>query len=161
MAVDMFIKIGDIKGESLDENHKEEIEVLSWSWGATQPETSHTVGTGSTGKVSVQDFSFTHEFDQASPALALHCFNGKRLPEAVFTVTRTLNGGEIVDYLIVTLTDVLVSSITQTGASAETPPVENVTLNYSKIKFEYTPTIEGKTGGAVEFYWNVKENTGG
>lgn len=157
-----FLKIGDIEGESTQENHEKKIEVLSWNWGVTQPETSHTVGgSRTTGDISVRDFSFTHEFDRASPALALNCFNGKRLPEAVFTMTKTVDGDKIVDYLIVTLTDVLVSSITQTASDANTPPVEKVTLNYSKIKFEYTPSVDGKTGSTVDFYWDVKENKEG
>jgi len=155
-----FIKIGDIKGESMDSKHPDEIEVLSWSWGATQPATSSTVGVARTrGAVSVQDFTFTHEFDQASPMLALNCFQGKHVPEATFTVRRTIAGGnEIVDYLIVTLTNVLVSSITQTGASGDAPPIEKITLNYEKIKFEYTPTTGGKPGSSVEFQWDLREN---
>ena len=56
MAYDSFLKIEGIKGESLDSKHKDEIEVLSFSWGATQP--GAFGGGGGTGKVSAQDFSF-------------------------------------------------------------------------------------------------------
>ncbi|HDS5282244.1 TPA: type VI secretion system receptor/chaperone Hcp, partial [Escherichia coli] len=55
MAVDMFIKIGDVKGESKDKTHAEEIDVLAWSWGMSQSGSMHMGGGGGAGKVNVQD----------------------------------------------------------------------------------------------------------
>ena len=76
MAVDMFIKIDGIKGESKDKKHKDEIDVLAWSWGMSQSGTFHTGGGGGAGKVNVQDLSFTKWVDKASAALMLCCCNG-------------------------------------------------------------------------------------
>jgi len=75
MAANMFIKIGDIKGESTDKTHAGEIDVLSWSWGMSQSGTPHTGG-GGAGKVSVQDISVTKFFDSATPPVMLACCNG-------------------------------------------------------------------------------------
>jgi type VI secretion system secreted protein Hcp len=69
MAVDMFIKIDDIKGESIDKTHKGEVQVLAWSWGATQSGSTHTGTGGGAGKVNVQDLSFTKYIDKATTNL--------------------------------------------------------------------------------------------
>ena len=67
MASDIFAKIGDIKGESLDSKHKDEVEVLSWSWGVSQSGTTRPGGGAGAGKASFNDFNFTHRIDKASP----------------------------------------------------------------------------------------------
>jgi len=72
MAVDMFIKIGDIEGEAVDDAHGGEIDVLDWSWGMSQSGSMHIGGGGGSGKVNVQDLSFTKYVDMASPNLMLH-----------------------------------------------------------------------------------------
>ncbi len=82
MAVDMFIKIGDLKGEAQDKVHKDEIDVLAWSWGMSQSGTTH-MGSGSgAGKVAVQDLSFTKYIDKSSCALQRHVCNGKHISGA-------------------------------------------------------------------------------
>lgn len=67
MAVDMFIKIGDVKGESQDKNHKEEIDVLSWSWAMAQSGNMHVGGGGGAGKVNIHDLTLTKWVDKSSP----------------------------------------------------------------------------------------------
>ena len=69
MASDIFAKIGDIKGESLDDKHKDEIEVLSWSWGVSNAGQMRGGSGGGEGKASFHDLSFTHKIDKASPVL--------------------------------------------------------------------------------------------
>ena len=81
MAVDIFIKIGDLKGESVDTKHKGEIDVLAWSWGMTQSGTTHTGSGGGAGKVNVQDLSFTKYVDKSTPNLMQYCCNGKHFPK--------------------------------------------------------------------------------
>ena len=76
MASDIFAKIGDIKGESLDNKHKDEIEVLSWSWGVTNDAAQSMGGGGGAGKASFHDLSFTHKIDKASPVLMKGCASG-------------------------------------------------------------------------------------
>src|SRR5919206_1830713 len=112
MAVDMFLKITDVKGESKDKQHAGEIEIESFSWGATQLGTSsHGSGAGG-GKVSMNDFHFVMRNNSASPSLFLYCANGKHLKEAKLTCRKA--GGTQQNFLVVTMSDVLISSY-QTG----------------------------------------------
>src|SRR5574342_1218817 len=128
MAVDMFIKIGDIKGESVDSAHKDEIDVLAWSWGLSQSGTTHQ-GTGAgAGKVNVQDISFTKYIDKSSPVLMLYCCNGKHVPEATLTVRKA--GENPLEYLIIKMTDLIISSCSTGGSGGEDRLTENVTLNF-------------------------------
>ena len=87
-AVDMFIKIGDIKGESLDQSHRDEIDVLAWSWGMSNDGTTHAGGGGGAGKVSMQDLSCTKYLDKSTPKLLEFCATGGHIPEAVLTVRK-------------------------------------------------------------------------
>src|SRR4030095_5703686 len=107
MAVDMFLKITDVKGESKDSKHSGEIQIESFSWGATQlGASSHGTGAGA-GKVSMQDFNFVMRNNSASPTLFLYCANGKHLAEAKLTCRKA--GGTQQNFLEVTMNDVLIS----------------------------------------------------
>ena len=88
MASDIFAKIGDIKGESPDDKHKGEIELLSWSWGVTQSGTMAHGGGGGEGKANFNDFNFTHHIDKASPVLMKACATGEHIKEATITVRK-------------------------------------------------------------------------
>lgn len=157
MAVDMFIQIGDIKGESEDSVHKEKIDVLAWSWGMSQSGTTHTGGGGGSGKVSVQDISLTKYVDASSHALIQACCGGKHYPEAKLVVRKA--GGEQLEYIIITMTEVIVTSVSTGGSGGEDRLTENVSLNFAKFKFEYAP--QGTAGGldAVKDYtYNIAEN---
>src|SRR6266436_6443220 len=98
MAVDMFLKIDDIKGESLDHAHKDEIQVLSWSWGMTQSGATHEGAGSGAGKVNVQDLTFSHYVDTSSPNLIKFCCNGKHFKTALLTV-RKAGGDKQVEYV--------------------------------------------------------------
>ena len=158
MSVDMYFKIGDIKGESIDSSHKDEIDVLAWSWGMTQSGTTHLGTGGGAGKVNVQDLSFTKYIDKASPVLMLSCANGKHYGEALLTVRKA--GETPLEYLIIKLTDVLISSISTGGSGGEDKLTENVTLNFGQFKVSYQPQAAGggKEGGAIEGGWNIPKN---
>ena len=86
MAIDMFLKIEGVEGESTDKSHQGEIDILSWSWGMSQSGTTHMGGGGGSGKVSVQDLSLTKYIDKSSTVLLTHCATGKHIPKAVLTV---------------------------------------------------------------------------
>lgn len=117
MAMDQFIKIGDLKGEAQDKAHKDEIDVLAWSWGLSNSGTSH-MGSGSGGgKVSVQDLSMTKYIDKSSPDLMLACCNGKHYPEAKLVVRKA--GEQPLEYLIITMTDVMVTAVSTGGSGGE------------------------------------------
>ena len=159
MAVDMFIKVGDIKGESLDHAHKDEIDVLAWSWGLSQAGSMGMGGGGGAGKVNVQDLSFTKYVDKSSPNLMKFCCSGKHYPDATLTIRKA--GDKPVEYLILKLTDVLISSVSTGGSGGEERLSENVTLNFAKVKVSYQPQKKdgSKDGGPIDMGWDIEANT--
>jgi type VI secretion system secreted protein Hcp len=116
MAFDIYLKIDDIKGESTDAKHKDEIDVLSFSWGESNAATSIS-GAGA-GKVQMQPFMFTARTNKASPALFLACASGKHIDQAVLSLARAV-GGQKQDFMVWKLSDVLISAYRITGNEPE------------------------------------------
>lgn len=157
MAVDMFAKFDGIEGEAVDSTHKGEIDVLSWSWGVSQSGTAHMGAGGGAGKASVQDLSMTKYVCKASPELIKRTCNGKHIPSVVLTVRKA--GEKPLEYLVITLTDVLITSVSTGGSGGEDRLVENVTLNFAKVKVEYTEQAkDGSKGKTVSSEYNIAEN---
>jgi len=155
--MDIFIKIGDLKGESIDDKHKDEIQVLAWSWGMSQSGTTHMGPGGGSGKASFQDLSITHYIDKCSPNLMLACANGKHFSEALLTVRKA--GEKPLEYLKITMTDLIVTSVTTGGSGGEDRLTENVSLNFAKFKVEYTPQKKDGSGDApITIGWDVAGN---
>ena len=124
----------------------------------SQSGTTHAGRGGGAGKVSVQDVSVTKYIDKSSAPLMQKCCSGAHIPEAVLTV-RKAGGDEPLEYLVITMTDVLVSNISTGGSGGEDRLSENVTLNFAKFKVAYTPQKpDGSGDAAVESSWNIAEN---
>lgn len=158
MAVDMFIKIGDIKGESVDSKHKDEIDVLAWSWGGSQSGTTHMGSGGGSGKVNVQDLSITKWVDKASPILFKTMCEGSHIKECTLIVRKA--GGKPVEYIKLVLIDCIVTSLSTGGSGGEDRLTENLTLNFAKFKLDYVPQKEdGSAMPAVQMTWNIAANT--
>ena len=159
MAMDMFIKIKDIPGESKDKAHKDEIDVLAWSWGASNSGTQGVGGGGSAGKVNMQDISFTKYIDKSSPKLLLSVCNGVHIPEATLTV-RKAGGTAPIEYYVIKITDLIVTSVSTGGSGGEDKLTENVTLNFAKIGVAYKEQDEkgAQKGGDVTAGWDIKQN---
>lgn len=158
MAVDMFIKIGDIKGEAQDSKHKGEIDILAWSWGASQSGTTHAGGGAGAGKVNVQDVSITKYVDRASPALLKFVCTGAHIAETLLTVRKA--GSTPLEYIKLTMKDSIITSISTGGSGGEDRLTENVSINFAKFKFEYVPQKPDGTGdAAVPATWNIAANT--
>jgi len=157
MAVDMFIKIGDIKGESKDAANKESIDILAWSWGLTQSGTFSQGGGGGAGKVNVQDISVTKYVDAASTALILAAAKGTHIKQATLTVRKA--GDKPLDYIKITLDQVMVTSVSTGGSGGEDRLTENVSLNFAKFKVEYTTQAEtGGKGVTSTAAWDITAN---
>jgi type VI secretion system secreted protein Hcp len=157
MSESIFIKIDGIKGESLDKHHKDEIDVLSWSWGVenTAGGGGSGGGGGGAGKAQFEAFSFTHVIDAASPELMKLCATGKHVKQAVLTTHRAGKGHS--DFLVITLHDVRVSSV-MLDADPDMR-VESVELNFAKVEYIYTPqTPKGSAGTPVRFGFDLKTN---
>ncbi|MBL0419613.1 type VI secretion system tube protein Hcp [Ramlibacter sp. AW1] len=159
MAVDMFLKIEGIEGESADKDHSKSIDVLAWSWGLSNSGSAHVGGGSGAGKVNVQDLSFTKYIDKASTALMLHASNGKHVDKATLTV-RKAGGDKPVEYLKIIMEQVMVTSLSTGGSGGEDRLTENVTLNFAKVKVEYNPQSKAGAGsGATTYGWDIAANT--
>lgn len=139
MAVDMFMKIDTVKGESTDKTHAKEIDVLAWSWGMSNSGTTHQGGGGGSGKANVQDLSFTKYVDASSHALLLACSNGTHFKTANLVVRKAGGKGAPIEYIKIDMDEVLVTSVSCGGSGGEDRLTENVTLNFAKVKYAYTP----------------------
>jgi type VI secretion system secreted protein Hcp len=158
MAIDYFLRIDGVSGESLDAKHKGEIDVESWSWGEAHPVPPGGGGSGSgTGKVQMQDFNFTAKVSTASPNLMLACASGKHFKSAVLTARKA--GKSQQDFLSFSLSDVLVSAYQTGGAEGEVVPGDSVSLNFAKIQVEYKQqNPDGSLGASIKAGWDVKQN---
>jgi type VI secretion system secreted protein Hcp len=158
MAVDMFMKIGALTGESRDKVHKDDIDVLAWSWGMSNSGSAHVGGGAGAGKVNVQDLSFTKYLDKSSPDLQLACCNGKHFDSATLVVRKA--GENPLEYLKITMNEVMITSVSTGGSGGEDRLTENVTLNFAKVKVDYKEQTATGTAGATPSYgWDVAENT--
>ena len=153
MAVDMFLKLGDIAGDSADavkappskKEHKGEIDVLAWSWGMSQSASTHFGAGGGTGKVNVQDLSITKRIDKSSPNLVKFCCQGKHFPEATLTVRKA---GELpVEYYVIKMKDIIISSVQTGGSGGGDQLTEQLSLNFAE--FEVIFTEQDQKGNAT------------
>ena len=157
MAADIFAKLGDIKGESFDDKHKDEIEVLSFSWGVTSqnaPGAPGPVGAAA-GKASFKDLTITHTIDKASPLLLQACATGMHLKEA--TITHRKSGKGQQEFLIIKMNDVIVTSVGMVGSEDAAATAESVALRFGKVDLEYKPQkADGSLDAGVHFKYDIK-----
>jgi type VI secretion system secreted protein Hcp len=157
MAADIFAKIGNIQGESTDVKHKNEIDVLAWSWGVTQSGSMSYGGGVGSGKASFNDFTFTHHIDKATPLLMKACATGTHIPDATITSRKAGKGQQ--EYLIIKMTDVLVMSVAMSVAEGATSTAEEVTLQFAKVDLEYRPQkADGSLDAGLHFAYDIKDN---
>jgi type VI secretion system secreted protein Hcp len=153
MASDIFAKLGDIKGESLDSKHKDEIEVLSFSWGVSNSGSMAHGSGGGEGKASFHDLSFVHNIDKASPVLLQACATGTHLKEATITHRKAGKGQH--EYMIVKLNDVIVTSVTHGGSGDGAS--ESVSIAFAKVALEYKPQKpDGSLDAGIHFKYDLK-----
>jgi type VI secretion system secreted protein Hcp len=160
MAVDFFLKLDGIEGESQDSKHKGEIQLESFSFGVSQAGTAAYGGGMGAGKASVSDFQIVKKADKASFKLFLNCAQGKHIASGVLIARKA--GGDQMEYYKVKLTDLIVSSWQNAGTGNDAVPLEQVSFNYSKIELEYKEQDQkGALKGVVTANWDVKTTKGG
>ena len=137
MAVDVFLKIDGIPGESQDDKHKGEIEVISFHWGLNNP---------TRGPARAEDFTVVKAIDLASPSLFDACCSGDTIKEALITVAKA--GGKGEDYYKIRLEEVLISGLTPAAGSGDALPMEQVAFNFDKMQVEYRPQKADGSFGA-------------
>ncbi len=157
MAVDMFLKIDGVDGEAKDNSHEKEIEVLAWSWGMSQSGSMHVGAGGGAGKVNVQDMSITKYVDKSTPNLMAACATGKHYSEIKLTVRKA--GESPLEYVKITMSRVIVTSVSTGGSGGEDRLTENTAFNFAEYKIEYTPQKDDGSGDAVvESAFNIEKN---
>ena len=154
MAMSIFARIGTIKGESQDAKHKDEIDVLSWSWGVSQSGIAGHGG-GGAGKASFHDFNFTHHVDKASPLVMKACATGQHISDATITVRKAGKGQQ--EYLIIKMTDILVTSVSTSVSAEGGTTIESVVLAFAKVDLEYKPQKpDGSLDVGLHFKYDLK-----
>ena len=156
MSAKIFLKIGNIKGESTDDKHKDEIEVFTWGWGVSTPSTVGPGGGGGAGKPTFSDLNFTHRYDKAAPLLWRACAVGRQFSEATLVGAKQGKGPQ--DYLVIKMSDVVVTSASasdSTGGDA----MEHVGVKFAKVDVEYKPQkVDGSFDASVRFKYDIKNN---
>jgi type VI secretion system secreted protein Hcp len=160
MAVDYFLDIDGIAGESKDAGHTSKIDVLSFSWGASQPGTFGNGSGGTAGKVNMSDLSFTMQTCQATPKLMQACATGQHINKAVLYCRKSSGDGGQQDYITWTFSPVIISSYHTGGSSGAEIPVDSVAINYGSVKFEYKKQADdsGNVTQAGSFGWSLEKN---
>lgn len=155
MATSIFARIGTIKGESQDARHKDEIEVLSWAWGVAQSGTAGHGPGGGVGRASFHDFTFVHHVDKASPLLMKACATGQHIRDATITVRKAGKGQQ--EYLIMKMTDILVTSVSTSVSAEGGSTIESVVLAFAKVDLEYKPQKpDGSSDVGLHFTYDLK-----
>jgi len=159
MAVDMFMKIEGVDGESTDDKHKKWIELLSFNHGVSQPTSGASASGGRTGgRADFDDFAAVKTIDNSTPDLNIKCAKGEHIPK--IEVECCLATGDKHTFMKYTMEDCIVTSVRPGGSSeGETRPVEEATFGYGKIKWEYTAIDhKGAPGATTDRTWNLEEN---
>jgi type VI secretion system secreted protein Hcp len=170
MAFDGFLKVDGVPGESTDDKHKDWIEVLSFSHGATQPSsaTASSAGGGTTERVTFDDLTVSKHIDKASAKLHELCAGGKHIASVTLQLCRA--GGDKLQYMEVKMEQVIISSVQAKGmatslngnsaAAVDNLPTEEVSFNFGKIKWTYTQQkrADGSGGGNVSGGWDLTAN---
>lgn len=160
MAYDGYLQLEGIKGDSTDSKHKDWIAIQAFSQGISQAFGGASIAHGghASGRADFSDLSVTKRVDLASPLLSLYCVEGKNIPKATIEVCRPAGDKKV--FYKIEFTNLIVSNIQATGVSRTDDPVplENISLRYQTIKWEYTPIDEKNNAGAsVKSGWDLKE----
>jgi type VI secretion system secreted protein Hcp len=161
MAVNICLKLDGVTGESMIQGHTDEIDILAWSWGMSQSGTTHMGSGGGSGKVSVQDLSFTKYVDNSTPTLIKFCCNGKHIDSGKLTIMKA-GGDSPVDYVTIEFQELIVTSVTSGGSGSDDRLTENVSLNFREFHYTYTKqSAEGSGSGNPDVKWDIALNAEG
>lgn len=164
MAMDMFMYFdaaSGIKGETKDKVYSKKggIDVLAWSWGLSNSGSAHMGAGQGAGKANFQDISFTKYIDLASTKLMTSCATGTHIKEAKLVIRKA--GGSPLEYLLIDLSDCLISSYSTGGSGGEDRLTENVSLNFAIVKVDYKTQKEDGTEGTEKgnFAYDIATNS--
>jgi type VI secretion system secreted protein Hcp len=156
VAIELFLKLTGIDGESTDAKHKGEIDVLAWSWGLSREVASP--GGGATGPTKIESVSIQKLVDLASPLLLSASAQNKRISDGMLTTRKAGMGGA--EFLLFKMTNVVVTSVNVAASEATNAPTENVNLSFSKLELTYRATNPNGTPGPEKtFRFDVASKT--
>ena len=156
--VNMFLQLDGVPGEATDDEYKDQIEIVAWSWGMSNSGSSHVGGGIGSGKVNVQDISLTKFIDKASPKLMKAAATGQHIPRATLRVRHQADDGQGVTYMVIEMNDLLVTAISTGGSNGQDRLTENITLNFASFKVTYTEQKADGTTAPHSVEFNIKEN---
>ena len=160
MAIDVYLQIDGIKGESSDGTHKDWIECSSVVWGVRQPKsaTASSSGGHTAERCEHKEIVLTKLADLSTPLLLQNCSSGKTIPKAKFEFMRADGQGERIKCFEIELINVLISSVTPSVGAGDILR-EFVGLNYSQVKWKYVQQkIGGGSGGNTSGGWDLSTN---
>jgi type VI secretion system secreted protein Hcp len=155
MADAIHLKLANIKGESTNARHRDEIVVESWNWGVAAALPPAGGSGSSVGRPSFAPFTFTHRVDIASPLLWKACASGQSIADGVLSIARPLASAG--DYLTLRMTGLMVTSVNLADAAVDnTPPLESVSLVCRTFEYAYRPQLaNGSFGPEVVFRYDI------
>jgi len=157
MAIDMFLKVDGVTGESKDSNHNGWTDITSFTWGSSQPGNMAVGGGGGAGKVNFNDLSVDALIDKSTTAILKYCASGKHISKVELSICKA--GGQQIEYARITLEDVLVTTVHYTGSDNGDTVGINYAFQASKVKQQYwEQTSSGGKGAESSAGWNIKEN---
>ena len=157
MAIDMFMKVEGVNGESKDSNHKDWTNIESFDWGAEQPGSMTSGGGGGAGKVNFNVLTVVAAIDKAAPTILKNCATGQHLSKVEISVCKA--GGEQIEYSRTTLEDVLVTGVKFIGVQDNDALKMRYSFQAAKVKNQYwEQTDKGSKGAEVQMAFNIKEN---
>jgi len=160
MAIDVYLQIDGIKGESTDSTHKDWIECKAVSWHVLQPKsaTASTGGGHTAERTEHKDIIISKLADLATPLLLQNCSSGKTIPKAKLEFLRADGKGERVKYFEIELKNVLISSV-QPSVKQGDILSEDLSLKYSEVSWKYVQQrVGGGSGGNTSGGWNLATN---
>jgi type VI secretion system secreted protein Hcp len=161
MAVQMFMQIDDVKGESADNTHKDQIELQGWSWGASQTGSSHSNSGPGTGKCSVNDLTYQAYVDKSVPPILKMLLTGAPFQQAQLSICKA-TGGNPLDYIVIKMSNGLVSNVTFSGDPGDEVQKVSVSLNFAAVEFDYTPQDNQGNGlPAVNIQYQINASASG
>jgi type VI secretion system secreted protein Hcp len=154
-----YLKISEIRGESQDKAHEDEIEITSWSWGLSNHGGPGSGAGGAAGKPTFQDISLHKRVDRSSPNLANACVRGEHFPEAVLAAQRGSGPKFSLDLIVMKLSDVTITGFQEGVEDLGSFPSDSFSIRFAKIDYSYTlQKADGTADSPVRWTWDLKAN---
>jgi type VI secretion system secreted protein Hcp len=159
MPIDMFLELTGIEGESQDHQYPKQIDILGYGWGVSNAGSAGYGGGAGVGKVNVGDISISKRLDKASNFLIGLCAQGKHIDTGTIHV-RKAGGDNPLEYLTITMNEVFITQVHESGASGGDDIQESLTLTFAKVQSSYkVQSAEGADDASSDVTLDVKQNT--